>query len=112
MLNLCIPSAMLKMYRTVFDQQRRHRHPESEGSETQKISDILRSARITLTSEIHDNTLLVEDLLSVDVGDIIQLNHAVGDAIRLNIGGVPKFCGGIIARRGKRAFEISHKYVS
>ncbi len=111
MLNLCIPSAMLKMNRAGFDQQKRHRTPDTGESETEKISGLLRCARITLASEIRDQALAVEDLAHLGVGDIIQLNHAVGDSIQLRIGGVPKFCGRIVARRGKRAFEISHKYV-
>jgi flagellar motor switch protein FliM len=111
-LNLCIPSMMLKMNRALFDQQRRRRHPESGNSEIEKISEILRGARVTLTSEIRDAALAVEDLLNMGVGDVIQLNHALGDPIRLDAGGVPKFYGRIVPRRGRRAFEISHKYIS
>jgi flagellar motor switch protein FliM len=111
-LNVCIPSMMLKMNRALFDQQRRRQHPESGSSEIEKISEILRSARVTLTSEIRDAALVVEDLLNIGVGDIIQLSHALGDPIRLDVSGVPKFCGRIVARRGRRAFEVSHKYIS
>jgi flagellar motor switch protein FliM len=112
MLNLCIPSVMLKMNRALLDLQRRHRQAESRGSEIEKISGILRNAAITLTSEVRDKSVMVEDLLSVMAGDTIQVNHAVGEPILLNVGGVPKFYGQIIERRGKRAFEITHKYVS
>jgi flagellar motor switch protein FliM len=111
LLNLCMPSTMLKMNRALFDHQRRHQHPDAGGSEFEKISDILHSARIGLTSEIRDRAVVIEDLLSVGVGDTIQLNHAVDDPVILNISGVPKFYGRIVERRGKRAFEISHKYV-
>ncbi len=112
MLNLCIPSNMLKMNRSLLDLQRRHHHAESRGSEIEKISGILRSAQIKLTSEVRDKAVVVEDLLSVMAGDTIQVNHAVGDPILLNVSGVPKFYGQIIERRGKRAFEITHKYAS
>jgi len=111
MLNLCIPSVMLKMNRIIFDQQKRQRRSETGGSEADKISEILRTARITVCGQIRDNALVVEDLLSIGVGDIIQLNHSVDDPIQLNVGGMPKFRGRIVMRRGKRAFEISHKYV-
>jgi len=110
-LNLCIPSAMLKMNREVFERQRRRPRPETAGSESEKISDILRSARVSLVSEIHDKALVVEDLLHIGVGDVILLNHAVDDPVQLSVGGVAKFCGRIVARRGKRAFEISHPFV-
>jgi flagellar motor switch protein FliM len=111
LLNLCIPSVILKMNRSLFDQQKRHRHPLAGGSETERISDVVRSARITLSGEIRDEALAVEDLLQISVGDVIQLNQPLSDPVRLNVGGVPKFMGRIVARRGRRAFEITHKYL-
>jgi flagellar motor switch protein FliM len=110
-LQMCIPSVMLKMNRAFFEQQRHRPRAEAGGSESEKISGILRSARLSLASEIHDKALVVEDLLHISVGDIIVLDHAVDDPVQLNIGGVAKFGGRIVARRGKRAFEISHPYV-
>ncbi len=112
MLNLCIPSIMLKMNRSLLDLQRRRHQAESRGSEISKIGNSLRNSLVTVTSEVRDRAVVVEDLLSVVPGDTIQVNHAVGDPIVLNVGGVPKFCGQIVERRGKRAFEITHKYVS
>jgi flagellar motor switch protein FliM len=111
MLNLCIPSIMLKMNRALFDHQRQRQHPDAGDSEFDKISETLPSACISLTSEIRDRAVVIEDLLNVGVGDTIQLNHPVDDPVVLNVSGVPKFLGRIIERRGKRAFEISHKYV-
>jgi len=112
MLNLCIPSMIMRTNRSVFELQRRPRRAESETCETEKIGEILRNAPISLSGEIRDQVLVVEDLLNVAVGDIIQLNHAIGDPIQLNVGGIPKFRGRIVARRGKRVFEISHKFNS
>jgi flagellar motor switch protein FliM len=112
MLNLCIPSIMLKMNRSLLDLQRRRHQAESRGSEIAKIGNIVRNSLVTITSEVRDKAVVVEDLLSVVPGDTIQVNHAVGDPVQLNVSGVPKFCGQIIERRGKRAFEITHKYVS
>jgi flagellar motor switch protein FliM len=112
LLNLCIPSIMLKMNRALFDQQRQRHQAETGEAESAKISEILRPARISLTSEIRDRAVIVQDLLSVRPGDTIQLNHPVDDPVVLNVSGVPKFYGRIIEKRGKRAFEISHKFIS
>jgi len=109
-LHLCIPSVIMKMNRAIFEQQRHRPAPEGGGNESEKIGDVLRGARVGLTSEIHDHALVLEDVLRISVGDIVMLNHAVDDPVQLNIGGIAKFCGRIVARRGKRAFEISHPY--
>ncbi len=111
-LNLCIPSVTLKMHRTAFDQQLRRRLPDSGGGEADRIGEILRGARLDLSTEIRDNALKVEDLLNISVGDVIQLDHAIGDPIQLKVNGVPKFYARIIVRRGKRAVEVSHNYPS
>jgi flagellar motor switch protein FliM len=111
-LRLCIPSVILKTNRAAFENQRRPRSSASEESEAGKIGEALRTARISLTSEIRDQVLAIEDLLNIGVGDVIQLNHALGDPVQLNVAGIPKFTGRIVARRGKRAFEITNSFVS
>lgn len=111
MLNLCIPSIMLKMNRSLFDHQRRRHQADGGSDESGRIGEILRTARVSLSSEIRDRAVMVEDLLSVSIGDTIQLNHPVDEPVVLSVGGKPKFYGRIVERRGKRAFEISHKYV-
>jgi flagellar motor switch protein FliM len=112
MLNLCIPSVILKTNRAAFDAYRRPRSSGSESSEGVKISDVLRNAKVSMTTQIRDQVLVVEDLLNISPGDVIQMNHALGDPVQLRIAGVPKFAGRIVVKRGKRALEITHKLVS
>jgi flagellar motor switch protein FliM len=108
-IRLCLPSMMLKMNRSKFDQHGRSPSAEGEGREQQRARETVRSASVALGAEMHDRNLLVEDLLSVGVGDIIQLNRTVGDPSLLCISGVPKFKGRIVACRGKKAFEITEQ---
>jgi flagellar motor switch protein FliM len=109
-LNLCLPSMMLKMNRAKFDQHWRPRRADAEGREAQKIRELVRTANLQLSTEIHDHNLLIEDLLSIAVGDVIQLDRRLHDPLLLSIGGVPKFKGRIVVRRGKRAFEVTEPY--
>jgi flagellar motor switch protein FliM len=51
----------------------------------------------------------VDDLLKISSGDIIQLGKNLGDPLLLCIGGIPKFQGYLVARRGKMAFEITQE---
>jgi flagellar motor switch protein FliM len=112
MLNLCIPSVILKTNRNIFEIYRRPRSSGIESCEIEKISEVVRNARARLTTQIRDQVLVVEDLLNIGAGDVVQLNHALGDPVQLNIAGIPKFMGRIISRRGKRAIEITHKLAS
>lgn len=108
-IRLCLPSMMLKMNRSKFDQHGRALSAEWNGREAQRVRETVRNASVSLDAELHDRNLLIEDLLSIGIGDIIQLNRPVGDPVLLCVGGVPKFRGRIVACRGKKAFEITEQ---
>jgi flagellar motor switch protein FliM len=106
MMNLCMPTRMLKQLRSKFDQQwnvQRHKTSSNEGG---RLLELMKSVPVSLSGEIRNSKLTVDDVLKVSEGDVIELNERIGDPILLCVGGVPKFRGKIIQRRGKKAFEI------
>jgi flagellar motor switch protein FliM len=110
MMNLCIPSRLLKMLRSKFDQQWNVRRQKSSGSEMEKIFEMVKTVPVALAGEMRCSKLTVDDLLKVSVGDVIELNERVGDPIFMCVGGIPKFWGRIVVQRGKKSFEISDRY--
>jgi flagellar motor switch protein FliM len=111
-MNLCIPARILKMLRAKFDQQWNSRRQKAEGGDAQRLYDLIKPASIPLSSEIQRSKLTVDDLLKVSVGDVIELNDRINDPVFLCVGGIAKFVGRIVQRRGKRAFEVTERYVS
>ena len=109
MMNICIPSRVLKMLRNRFDQQWNVRRQKTTGGEAARIFEVMRSVPLSLRGEIHGSSLTVDDLLKVSAGDVIELNERIGDPVYLCVGGVTKFAGRIVLRRGKRSFEITEK---
>lgn len=112
MMNICIPSRLLKVIRNKFDQQWNTRRQRIAGSEAERILDILRSAGVSMSCELRNSSVTVDDLLKVCVGDVIQLSQRVGDPAVLCVGDAPKFFGRVMLRRGKKAFEISKQFMS
>jgi flagellar motor switch protein FliM len=110
MMNLCIPSRILKLLRNKFDQQWSIRRQKSSNNETERLWELLKPVTIPLSSEIRNSKLTVDDLLKVSVGDIIELNERIGDPIFLCVGGIAKYQGRIIQRRGKRALEVLDRH--
>lgn len=106
MMNICIPSRILKVIRSKFDQQWNVRRQKVAGGEAERIMSLLRPAQLTLTGELRDTSLTLDDLLRVAPGDVIQLNQRAEDPILLCVAGIPKFLGRLVARRGKKGFEI------
>jgi len=109
MMNLCIPSRILKVLRNKFDQQWNMRRHKSGGSDMERVAALMKPVTLPLSAEIRSSKLTMDDLLKISVGDIIELNERAGDPILLCVGGIPKFAGRIVQRRGKKAFEISER---
>ncbi len=109
MMNICIPSRILKMLRNKFDQQWNAPRQKAIGSVAGVISELMKPVALPLGSEIRSSKLTMSDLLTVSVGDVIELNERIGDPVLLCVGGIAKFAGKIVQRRGKRAFEISNR---
>ena len=107
MMNLCIPSRVLKQLRSKFDQQWNVRRQKTSGNEEKKIMELMRQVPVGLSGEIIQSKLTVDDLLKVSVGDVIQLKERIEDPIYLCAGGIPKYTGRVVLHRGKKAFEIS-----
>ena len=109
MMNLCIPSRVLKLLRGKFDQQWNVRQQKVPGSGAERILSLVKPALMPLTGELRSSRLTVGDLLRVSVGDVIELNERIEDPVMLCAGGKAKFTGRMIQRRGKKAFEISER---
>jgi flagellar motor switch protein FliM len=111
LMNLCIPSRVLKLLRNKFDQQWNVRRQKPGGSDAERIFELIKAVPMPLSSEIMSSRLTVDDLLKVSIGDVIELNERISDPIFLCVGGIPKFSGRVVLRRGKRAFEITGRCV-
>jgi flagellar motor switch protein FliM len=112
MMNLCMPSRMLKQLRNKFDQQWNVRRQKMPGSEAERLLNLMKAVSVPISSEIRKSKLTVDDVLKVSVGDIIELNERIEDPVFLCVGGTPKFMGKIVKRRGKKAFEIMERYTA
>jgi flagellar motor switch protein FliM len=111
MMNLCIPCRILKLLRNRSDQQWNVRRQQSTRSEAERIFELMKLVPIPLSGEIRSSKLTVDDLLKISVGDVIELNEPISDPASLCVGGIAKFLGRIVQRRGKMAFEISSRFL-
>jgi flagellar motor switch protein FliM len=112
MMNLCMPSRMLKLLRNKFDQQWSGRRQKTSGNESERLMELIKAVPVSLSCEIRNSKLTVNDALEISVGDIIELNEHIQDPISLCVGGIPKFLGNIAQRRGKKAFEIAELHTA
>ncbi|MDR1728399.1 MAG: flagellar motor switch protein FliM [Acidobacteriota bacterium] len=106
LMNLCIPSRVLKLLRSKFDQQWQSRRHKSTENEAERIMQLITAIPVAVSGEIKDCSLTVNELLKVAAGDVIELDQRIGDPIRVCVGGIEKYMGRIVQRRGKIAIEV------
>jgi len=103
MLNLGIPSIIVKMLRQKFDQQWALRKVESSGASQQRILKLIRAAKVVLDARLNDKTLRVEDLLNLQLGDILVFDYPTTRPLEVELNGKRRFLGEVVSNGRKRS---------
>ena len=106
MMNIGIPSIVIKMLRNKFDQQWSVRKSQSTEQEQARILHLIRSSRLWLDSRLTGPTLTVSDLMEIKEDDLLVLDFAVNRPLDLTVNGKHKWAGRIVDSGHKRAFLI------
>jgi flagellar motor switch protein FliM len=108
-INIGMPSIVIKMLRQKFDRQWSARRTESTTEEQQRILDLVKPAFLHLDARLEGPTLLVEDLMRLENGDVLVLDYPVEKKVTFRVNGKPKFSGRLASTGRKRAFVIEEK---
>ncbi len=110
LMNIGIPSIIIKMLRQKFDQQWTVRKTHSSESEHHRILKLVRPATISVDAQMNGPKVMLEDLLAVEEGDVLAFDFSTKNEIDLIFNGKQKFSGKIVQSGYKRAFQISEWY--
>ena len=110
MMNIGIPSIIVKMLRHKFDQQWSVRRSQSTDDEQARVLKLLKPAFLTADGRLAGPTLRVEDLLELAEGDILTFDYPTGRPVDLVLNGKLKFRGHVVSTGRKRAFQIDELY--
>jgi flagellar motor switch protein FliM len=105
-MNIGIPSTLVKMLRQKFDQQWSVRKTKATEEEHARILNLLRQAYFHMDARLHGPTIGVETLLDFQEGDVLALDYPVHRSVDFTVNGRLKYAGGIVALGRKRAFQI------
>ncbi|HEY4361835.1 MAG TPA: flagellar motor switch protein FliM [Bryobacteraceae bacterium] len=106
MMNIGIPSIIVKMLRQKFDQQWSVRKTQATEAEHARVLRLIRPASIHLDARIQGPTLGVNTLLDLAEGDILAFDYPVGKPVDVMVNGCLKYRGEVISTGRKRAFEV------
>ncbi|MBO0995434.1 flagellar motor switch protein FliM [Bacillus sp. SD088] len=108
MINICIPHVMLE---PIIPKLSAHYWMASEKKVTKPEEALLlerkvKDSIISVSAELGSATIMIEDFLSLDRGDVIELNNRIDTPLLIKTGGKPKFIGQPGKRNKKVAIQI------
>jgi flagellar motor switch protein FliM len=106
MMNIALPSIVIKMMRHKFDQQWSVRKTHASEAEQSRVLRLLRGAAVTLEARLEGPTIRVSDLLKLKEGHLLSLDYAADRSIELKANGGNKFTVQMVATGRKRACVI------
>ena len=66
---------------------------DREPIELEKLEQNIHHAEVPVTVELGKSIISIQDLLTLDIGDVIELNQCIEDPLLIKVGEVPKFVG-------------------
>ncbi len=106
MMNIGIPSIIVKMLRQKFDQQWSVRKTQATEEEHARMLRLIRPANLNLDARLHGPTVGVGALLDLEEGDVVAFDYPVERPVDIAINGKLKYRGEIVSSGRKRAFQI------
>jgi flagellar motor switch protein FliM len=106
MMNIALPSIVIKMMRQKFDQQWSVRKTHASEAEQARVLRVLRQATLTLEARLEGPTLTVEDLLGLREGHVLVFDLPVHRPIELTVNGARKFTAHVVTTGKKRACQL------
>jgi flagellar motor switch protein FliM len=106
MMNLGIPSIVVKMLRQKFDQHRTVRKAQASEDEHARVLRLVRPAALNLDVRLRGPKLAVPDLLNLQEGDVLSFDYPVSRPLDLLVNGMLKYSGDVVYAAGKRAVSI------
>jgi flagellar motor switch protein FliM len=106
MMNIGIPSIIVKMLRQKFDQQWSVRKTQATEEERARVLRLIRPAAINLDARLQGPTLGVSTLLELAEGDVLAFDYPTGRPVDVMVNGCLKYRGEIVTTGRKRAFEV------
>jgi flagellar motor switch protein FliM len=77
-----------------------------------KILSVIGRAEVDLSVSLQGPRMLFRDLLQIEAGDVIAFDYPLGRELDLELNGISKFKGHVVARGSKRAFQIKRELSS
>lgn len=109
-MNIGIPSIIVKMLRQKFDQQWSVRKSEATEAEHARVLRLIKPAAMQLDARLRGPTLKVDDLLQLEEGHVLFFDFPLQRPVDMLLNGELKYRGQVVSAGGKRAFQVGQLF--
>ena len=106
MMNIAMPSVIIKMMRQRFDQQWLLRKASSTDAEQMRVLKLIQSSEVRTEAVLSGPNMLLRDLIHLDEGDVLGLEFPVKRPLDLLLSGSKKYRGEIVNSGNRAAFRV------
>lgn len=110
MMNIGVPSIVIKMLGARLEQSWTSRRTELTDVEHARILKLIRPAEVRVDTRLTGPTLSMENLLTLDVGDVLTFDYPITRPLQVSFNGRPKFFARIATTGRKRAAQLTQHY--
>ena len=110
MMNIGIPSIIIKMLRQKFDQGWTNRRTAASEDEQARVMRLIRPARVHMDARLQGPTLRMEDLMELKEGDVLAFDYSTTKPINLLVNGKLKYVGQVVSAGNKRALQLTEQF--
>ena len=107
LMNLAIPSILIKRLRNKFDQVRQVRRAESSERDQQRLKRLIQEATVSFEARLNAGTISARTLLDLEAGDTLVLEQATDSEISGLLNGREKWRGTVVSDRDKFFFTVN-----
>jgi flagellar motor switch protein FliM len=112
LMNIGIPSIVVKMLRHKFDQQWSLRKTHSTEDDHKRTLNKLRSAALRMEARLRGPTMTVDALLALQENDLLEFDYPLGRPMEFTVNGKLKYRGEVVTTGRKRAFRVAQLVVA
>jgi flagellar motor switch protein FliM len=106
MMNIGVPSSIVKLLRQKFDQQWSPRRATTTDEEGSRMLDRIKGAAMRVDARMEGSTISFADVLQLTPGDVLMLDASASDLVTVRVNGLPKFKAGVTVVGRKKAVQI------
>lgn len=110
MMNIAMPSIIIKMMRQKFDQQWSLRKSASTDQEQARMLGLIQTASLPSEVRLSGPRLLLRDLMNLAEGDVLSFEFPTGKPLDLMLNGERKYLGELVNSGRHAAFRVTERY--